>query len=230
MDQKVEDIIRKVRKLLAVGDQNRNNSEAEALTAMEFANKMMAEYNLSMDDVAVKEMKVEGVKEESAEKRRNCVPWERSLGTAIGRLFGTKAFRRQHGYSYSVSFSMCFIGVGADAQVSSAAYESLHESLERMGRNTGYRGCDKGSYLLGVAQRLIERATALHSAALIEQSTRGVCKDLMVVKDQLIKTYAEQTLMLTTCRQGRIGGSHSAYNQGKADGNSVNLPGRNQLE
>lgn len=54
---KIEEVIRKVQKLLALADQSRNPSEAEAIAASMQAQKLLAKYNLEIADITGEEKK-----------------------------------------------------------------------------------------------------------------------------------------------------------------------------
>lgn len=56
---KIEEVIRKVQKLLALADQSRNPSEAEAIAASMQAQKLLAKYNLEIADITGEEKKEE---------------------------------------------------------------------------------------------------------------------------------------------------------------------------
>lgn len=52
-DEKIETIIKKINKLLALSDTDKNNSEQEAISASLKVQKLLAKYNLSLADVGI---------------------------------------------------------------------------------------------------------------------------------------------------------------------------------
>lgn len=238
-DPNLETVVRKIRKLLALAD--KNSHEGEMTSAALMAQKLMAEHNLSLSEVQVKEIKEEGLKKDAATFRRNCVPWERTLASAVATLFDTYTYRH-HKYDDTGRklFAMMFMGLGAEAQISAEAYEALRESLKHMGKKSPYRGPSQGAYLLGVAHRLCERATQ-QRLDLVRQAQHGFdrpsapnpepapCTALVAVKERLIEE--EKTKIgIVNMRQRPIGGTAESYNRGKRDGNSVSLNFRKNLK
>lgn len=229
MNEETENIIRKVRKLLALGDENKNGHEAEALAAMAKARSLMTEHNLSMSEVQVTELKNEGAVDKAANFRKGCVPWERSLGGAVARLFDTQTYRHsKYVGNGKHEYAMSFVGVGADAEISSLAYESLHETLERMGRNSGFSGSERGAFLLGVAQRLGNRARDMADEAKRAQAVT-TCRDLVLVKEAIINTYCEEKLHLRSIKSGNMGGSSSSHRAGYNAGGTIDLNFRKSI-
>ena len=233
MNLETENVIRKVQKLLKLSDTQKNNFQAEADSALAMANKLMEENNLSMSDVVVKELKAEGAKDVRAEYRRNCVPWERMLGGAMGALFGCKSYRHQKADDDTwrkTWYTMSFVGVGQDAAIASAAYETLHEQILDMGRRTAYRGSEQGTYMLGIAHAIYDRCNKLAKEAAKNQKEKGVCKDLILVKDVVITEYCETKLRLRNISMvGRMSGSWSSRQHGYEHGKEVGLPSRTQI-
>ena len=235
MNLETENVIRKVQKLLNLGNTNKNSFEHEADAALTMANKLMEENNLTMSDVKVKELEAEGAKDIKAEMRRNCVPWERMLGGAMGKLFQCKAYRHQDPDKddcRKMWFCMAFIGVGTDPDVAQGAYETLHQQIIYMGKNSGYRGSEQGTYMLGVANAIFDRCNKLHQEAKARQTLEGTCKALVLVKETLINDFVEKTYgrMSRIASRGHLSGSYHSRNAGYQAGQTVGLPSRTQIE
>lgn len=227
MNEALENVIRKVRKLLTLADKNRNTSENEISTALQLARTLMTEHNISMSDVEIKEMKNEGATEKAAMVRRQCVPWERCLGGAVAELFDTRSYRHD---DYPRGFCMRFIGVGIDAEISVAAYESLHETLKQMGKDSPHRGPDQGAFLLGIANRIRDRANLLASESRKKQkSASNSCKEMVLVKEVIIEEHAK-TLGLRSIKSGSMGGSYTAHQEGYIKGGNIDLNFRQTLK
>lgn len=88
--EKIEKVIAKINKLLALADQERNPSENEAIQASLQVQKLLAKYNLSMADVTG-ERKEEDVEQTIADVGAG-KKWKFSLATAIANNFACKCF------------------------------------------------------------------------------------------------------------------------------------------
>lgn len=250
MNEAREKAIRQVKKLLALAD--KNSHEGEMTSAMEKAKAIMMEYDLSLTDVEIKEMEA-SLKADDIKTvfRRNCVPWERTLGSAVAKLFDCMDYRHGSGRTnpkngrWEPCFCVAFIGVAPDPQIATEAYEALHETLLNMGRRSEFRGSNQGAYLLGVAQRLRERAIDIvhkqRAAAGMTLSSQAApldpsipvppnnCTALVIVKEKIIKEAAEKK-GFRSITSGKMGGSSGAYHTGRIHGNNVNLNFRKTLE
>lgn len=89
-EEKIEKVIAKINKLLALADQSRNPSENEAILASLQVQKLLAKYNLSLADVTG-ERKEEDVEQSIADVGTG-KKWKFSLATAISNNFACKSF------------------------------------------------------------------------------------------------------------------------------------------
>lgn len=89
-EEKIEKVIAKINKLLALSDQSRNPSENEAVLASLQVQKLLAKYNLSMADVTGE--RVEEDVEQTIADVGTGKKWKFSLATAIANNFACKCF------------------------------------------------------------------------------------------------------------------------------------------
>lgn len=89
-EEHIEVVIRRINKLLALSDQNRNNSEQEAIAASLQVQKLLAKYNLSLADVTG-ERKDEPVEQSIADVGTG-KKWKYSLADAIAGNFACKHY------------------------------------------------------------------------------------------------------------------------------------------
>jgi hypothetical protein len=251
VDQELESVVRKVRKLLAHGEKNQN--EHEAGTAMLMARKLMEEHDLALTDVQVAAIeKSQAIDKEAGYSRYLC-PWERQVAMCCSFLFDTYTYswrrlesdRLDHYFGKEV-FSMRFIGLPEDVSLSLAAYETLRDTLRRMGEYSPFRGTDQRTYLLGVASRLTTRARkmrddfAAQQASAMGPAAAGPdagnshagpavpnCTALILVKQRLIDEIKPEGLRKG--RRPRVGGSAMSYAAGKRDGEGVSLGFRSEI-
>lgn len=89
-NDKIDNVIKKINKLLALSDQSRNNSENEAIAASLQVQRLLAKYNLSMADVTG-ERKEEEV-EQSIADVGNGRKWKYTLANVIANNFACKNY------------------------------------------------------------------------------------------------------------------------------------------
>lgn len=160
-EEKVERILEKVRKALALaGD---NPSEEEAKSASLFAQKLLAKYNLSMDDVD------EDHKLEISSSQFSCGvdnQWKYSLASVISRNF------RCHHY-WLGKRTLVFYGYKADCEVAREVYEFLFNICKKRmtqvadkayletGTSKGVRYSYTKGFVQGIKEVLDAQCTAL---------------------------------------------------------------------
>ena len=163
-EEKIEEVIRKINKLLALSDQSRNNSENEAIAASLQVQKLLAKYNLTMADVTG-ERKDEPVEQSIADVGTG-KKWKYSLADAIANNFACK--------HYIVgSEQIVFFGYKADIVAARRVFVYLFKVGHKLAtqyakkyREDGY-GADgvynsfcKG-FVAGVKKELDKQCTAL---------------------------------------------------------------------
>lgn len=117
-----EDILRKIKDLLALGDNARNNSEEEAKAAMLMAQKLMAKYDISAEEV-------EGEDEEQYAHEMCEHKWDYAYRIPLAHVLG-KNFRCM---VYSHGKKIVFMGHPSDAKICRATFEFAYQFIQRKG-------------------------------------------------------------------------------------------------
>lgn len=163
-DEKIERIIEKINKLLALSDQSRNNSEQEAIAASLQVQKLLAKYNLSMTDVTGerKEEEVEQTVADVGAGRK----WKYKLASAIADNFACKSF-------FVGNTQIVFYGYKADVVSARRVFFYLFKVGDRLANQFAKRyreayGEAEGIYnsfcegfISGVEKELEKQCTAL---------------------------------------------------------------------
>ena len=169
--------VSRIRKLLALAN-DKGATEAEASLAMEKAQAMMAEANLSFATIEASGQSAgqDAERTKDAFAKRTVYNWHKALMQEIAKLNSvycellyTKLVhtRRFDGYN--------MIGRAANIASTRVMYEYLTETIERLGRE--YVGGDPTQFFTqsahlfkdGCAHRIVERLTERHEAALKAQ-------------------------------------------------------------
>lgn len=226
-------IMDRIRKCLNLADVSKGATEAEAIAAMAAAKRLMAEHNLSMTDIEVKEEVASGATEATdGLKRKDHPVWEQYMAVIADTLFGTKHYfsqeilRNAGGFVKGYTRRVKFIGVGHDAQVAAEAYTILVDMVWNMGYGHEYKGKEHTSYCMGVVQTMAKRAHDQVKDATPTQEQR--CREIMVVKDQAIAQHMKK-LALRPMRKSNPTVNGAAYAHGKLDGANVDMNFRRAL-
>lgn len=216
-----ERIIEKVRKLLALSN---SSNEHEAALAAAHAQRLLAEHNLCMSELDVKE---EGAGEVELEVARTVPKWLSSLFATVANGFDCFPVVT----TTATASRLRFIGVGEDPLVASCTLQFLMQELRRLasaylrateasgGRlsSTG-RQRVRNSYLLGGVQGVRQALNAQKA------QTPTTSKALVPVKDALIKQYREEQLgELRMQRNRRSTVITAAFHQGRTDGAALQV-------
>ena len=118
-----EDILRKIKDLLALGDQARNNSEEEAKAAMLKAQQLMAKYDISAEEV-------EGEEEEEQYSHEMCEhKWDYAYRVPLANVL-SKNFRCM---VYFRGKRVVFMGHPSDAKICKATFEFAYKFIQKKG-------------------------------------------------------------------------------------------------
>lgn len=162
-NEKVEKILDRVKKILALA--GNNPSEEEAKAAALKAQELLAKYNLSMADIgdenAPKEKLMFKHYQTGVDKA-----WKYDLSAVVARNFRCRV-------TWFGKRELAFYGFETDANIACEVFEFLFKTCEKRSRYTAdkaYRetGCSKGVYysfskgfISGVASELDKQCTAL---------------------------------------------------------------------
>lgn len=202
MDNK---IVEKVQKLLNLAGNNPNENEAKA--ALLKAQKLMAEYNISMSGLAEEP----GARYELVTTKVTSRTIRNKLANVIGDSFACKVI--------IIGGKLSFFGYSMNAKAAASAFEFAYKSMERGGRKAckevGLDASASGGsqvynsyfsgFVCGIKEALDAQSVAL--AIVIQQD----------VKEEFSNRFSNSKLFKS---QRVVGGSQQAFSSGKVDGNS----------
>lgn len=163
-DEKREKMIEKIKKMMALAENN--PSEEEALSAALQAHKLMMKYNIHESEVTLEEVKEDIVSIFSEQNHNSSLhKWRKQLGVIIAKAFRCKC--------YISGKDVVFRGYKDDAQLALDVYLMLYTVGDRLGSKAyteqlSNTGSGKGIYnsfvvgfLYGVRDAFDEQCTAL---------------------------------------------------------------------
>lgn len=151
MDKATDDILKKIKKLMALGS---SPSEAEAASALEKARVLLARHGLSLADVETRESEiVEGVLLEKKRLRS----WEQYLIQVVAQCTFTQALTVQRGEIRQILI------IGREINTRSAAelFAYLHKAVLILARAHSSRVEHLDSFRIGAVIRIGERLAEL---------------------------------------------------------------------
>lgn len=211
-------IIEKIRKLLALAD---SSNEHEAALAASHVQRLLAEHNLELSDIAHHQQQRKADTTETS-VAKTLPKWLRHLSAAVCSAFDCQAIH------HPARGMLTFIGVGADVQVASYTFAYLDKTIRRL--CTAYlkshalgdlparlRELKRQSYYLGavaiIASRLREQ----------KQQTPTTPGALIPVKEGLIAQAMQELGRIRTVHSRRSYVDSHAYSAGTHDGGQVGI-------
>ncbi|CAI8971108.1 DUF2786 domain-containing protein [Pseudomonas soli] len=124
-ESKLERVIRKIKRCLAL---SKSSNETEAATAMRQAQALMREYRLTEIDVHLSDV---GEVESGSSRAKRRPTWDRDLGSIVGQAFGVRSFSKRQWCASTkrVIERELFVGVNPAPQIAMYAYEALLTKL-----------------------------------------------------------------------------------------------------
>lgn len=200
MNEQLKAVLEKIKKLLALANKDKNNSIHEAELAMDKAKKLMAEYNITMSDVQVEEIKKEKTNVQDAAMKSSFSSWDGRLFYVCDELFNVAHYRSQK-YS-GMKITMKFYGIAADVELAIAVYSILYKMCMRAS-NQWKSWHDRNSYLDGYTHCLHDRAKKMAEGLTKKQEEK--CTAIVVVKNAVL------TRMHFTSTKRTIGDIYDKY-------------------
>ena len=161
-----EEVLEKVKALLALGDSSRNNSEEEAKSAMLMAQKLMAKYDISVEEVNEKEDEEQYAHEMCEHK------WDYAHRIPLAQVL-SKNFRCM---LYCVGKKIVFMGHPADAKICKATFEFAYQFIQRKG-NSIYNK----RYSMGYSTKGVFNSYAHGFISGLKESFDVQCKALAII-------------------------------------------------
>jgi hypothetical protein len=222
-----EQVVSKVRKLFELSN---SSNENEAALAAAKARELLSRYNLSMADLPTDEIKsAVSVSEASVGVGRVVRNWVKGLLIHVACGFDCEhIIRRRH----AANPILAFIGTTADAEIAVYTFRFLFRELNRLvdmslpklKRENRFWSTPslRYAYLDGAVKRIGERFRQ-HTQA-IREAERSGCKDLVLAKEQMIKSYMAETFPhIRTEHAKRRVISAGAFEQGYRDAANIAL-------
>ena len=233
MDQ---NILRKIKGLLALGDRSRNSSEGECMNAIAAAHRLMKEHNISMSE-AVEDAKEKGgsawsfTKDVCLEKNGNLNTWEKLLGSATGRMLGAEFIisvncvrynAQTHKWTGSRGY---FIGDAGDIEVAKSLLNYLADHVRTGAKEVEHSASFGEGFAQAVWQRILKMLEEEKSA---NKTTAADVKYSLVIADKtqwLAKEKAEKcgNLRKADCKSHSKRPDHASYSSGQVAGQKVDL-------
>lgn len=205
-DINIENVVKKIQKLLNLADKSKNHSDEEATAALLKAQELMAKY-----DIAVEMLDSEEKEDMSTERCTHAdnLGYRSALANVISKNFKVK---------YYVSLgTVVFYGYKSDTLIAKQAFEFAYKYIYR----TGNRICDK-IRKDGYSAKGVFNSYAMGFISGMKEAFDIQCKALMIVTPKEVEeSFADLTKNFTVAHIGaRIGDGiyESYYNMGKRDG------------
>jgi hypothetical protein len=201
MNENLEAVKRRVKKLLAL---SKSPNENGAVAALEKARTLMEEYRLTEGGCLYAEERVPATKRLSK--------WRTVLSNAVARLYCCATYRG------TATGNIIFYGESFDAFIAGEMYRCLSKTVDRMARQNIRKNASmkyREKYRLGMACRLNARMYDLGAAA-AWMETRG--SKLRAVKEAL-----EKEITIVTKDLKITGRGDNAFKRGAAAGDGVSL-------
>jgi len=225
MEEKADrKILLRIKKLLALAENNDNINEAASAAAM--ASKLMAKFNLERADVLIKEMKPDDLIEQMAERGQRRVPqWMSGLVVPIARAHDCEAR-----YSWKGSLKHAeFLGQREDATVAAWVFQFLVDEVERLSkvfrrqlrkeRGAGH-GVDMGDYRDGLVHEIQVTLRKMREEKEKDLKKHATGQQLVVMKNAMITQKYDVRYKKLKSRQIQ---DSSAYSRGRTDGQKISL-------
>jgi len=243
MENKLDKVMDRIRKLLSLSTSNNPN---EAATAAAQAAKLMADYELEEADLRVEsgEANLDKIEQDVwYNDSKNGAKWKGMILVGVVKGFGCYAYQSKVRVSDgSIKSTYCVIGRSNNVRTANYMFQYLTKEIQDMcerawlalraaSEASMYHGKHwKNSFLLGAAvviqNRLIEQSDANKVAQAQSKGCALIKRDQAEV-DAYYQRLRSQLNLRQAHSQSRM--SRDAYEQGKEAGASVNLGGNAAL-
>lgn len=220
-------IIKKIKKLFALGDNTKNPYETEVKNALKIAKTLMNKYNLSFSEVELKENGKTNIITLNSDEFKHFRGWETRLAHISSKLFkvhivlGATEGRRLR--------NVMFIGYKEDAKLAKQCFSYLLHTVKLMSGTVKGR-ISKGAYRDGMIDRLNQR---VEEELKIDDTIKEKCKAVMIIKNKVIKNWMEKNMNIKRTKTSYRSYSKQdmeSYLKGVIAGDSVDLTKRKKLK
>lgn len=233
MENKNEKIIKKIKGLLAISRDERNDEESQS--AFVLAQRLMIQYSIDKSLVEGPEYyeNEDSIDEESVTIFKKLYWWERELSNIISKNFKVKNFVRSRDRKSKV----VFFGFGRDLELAKEMFILAYDAIlfhskkyidefysirDGVERDRYLTASIKSSYISGFLQGLEKR----FSEQIAE--LREVYEVLVLIPEEVEEAYKEKVKSFTRKATYGIPNARisSAYEKGFTDGNSIDFTKR----
>lgn len=221
MDQSVID---KIRKLLARGDEARNDNAPEREIAMRHAHALLAKHGLTLTDVGDEDSRGQL----GRLGRQECglstkFVWEAGVWSQIAKLNGCKIVRKGGN-----ARGVWVIGRELRGEVVKSMARYCVDSIIAEARRQGFTLAGFGYGAWGGIAQQVDRILADMEAGRLDGEAVSTCTALVLVsqhKNALVEAQRVTAEFFPNLRKGRGGSTrdHSGYSAGKAYGERISL-------
>lgn len=219
-EDKNERILERVKKMLALAGNNPSQEEAESALLM--AQKMLAKYNMTMEDVgSIDDEDFREVVNESVTDYSKTPWWHKSLSNTIAKNFKCKAITyKSSGYS-----SIRFVGFKDDVDVAREVFNYALEIANKKALQYTRKIRERGESTSGVRNDFLIGFIEGLETKFREQVSSDECLALAIVTPKEVTDYVDTKLNLRKARVNTInaGGNRDARNEGFKAGKSFNM-------
>lgn len=212
-------IVERVRKLLAMADENSNASQGEIENALELARRLMTEHGIAEQEVQVQDYQPADIDEQVAASKSGYSKWEQRLMRVISRITDVEVILKER-----EKVEVVFIGYPHDTAVACELFSSVSKSIRASARAHLGKGWNANhrSYAEGFVSGLGAKARRWQYNASKETG-------IVLAKADNIRRYLDDqySSRSSRSRRSRSNINSSAYSQGYVDGNATSL--KNQL-
>jgi hypothetical protein len=224
---------------------NRGCTEAEAIAAMNKVGDLLEQYNLTMDEVSLREQKCKHLTIPTGRKSANSMQW---IIVTLGRFADCIVWQSRHSNSYRTKeVSYHFYGQEQDVAIAEYMYHLINNTMEneteafKRSRDYADAAMERGgrrrastSFQRGFIDRITSRLDEMKDEVVEreerrrrELATPGT--DLVVLKEALVQQEFNEDKNtpngLITRTASRSANNYDAYVQGKSAGSRMNLNG-----
>lgn len=212
-------ILSRIKKILALAD--RTSFEEEANTALRMAKGLMKSYGLNLSEVEMVDEIKGNIIEDTTETSGRIMNWKKITAMAVEKICDTKLIINHVGKN---RVNLKFIGYKEDVKLSLTLYSTFTLSMANMANKSYSDRFRKRSYLIGLADRLVDRAIEESKQALDDTPKYGA---LVVVKENEISEYIKDLELTSKTMKNKI--NTEAYNKGYADGDNLDLHNKGRI-
>ena len=210
-----EDIVEKIKRLLALGDENKNDADAEAKAAMLKAQELMAKYDISIEEC--EEQEGPEYAHEICEHK-----WDYAYRIPLASVLA-KNFRCM---TYNKGKRIVFMGHPSDAKICRATFEYAYQFIQKRGNQIYNK-----RYTMGYPTKGVFNSYANGFIVGLKEAFDVQCTALAIITPPDVISHFEEISKDWSTKQSKSidVNDYEVYKEGRKDGKSFmdkdKLPG-----